>query len=225
MAEFHFVEDYSKHVASMLAQFPVDVAMRLAIGGNFDRVGELCVKSLIAGGVKSGMDVLDFGCGSGRVALPLSNTLKLSSYLGLDVVPELLQYASKICPPDYNFLLNQSLDIPVETDSLDAVFAFSVFTHLLQTEIAIYQTHIFNKLRKNGIFIYSFLEIDKHWDTFHKSALAHYQHQKPFPHLNMFLDRRQVEFLASRSGFTFDRYIEPDDPEGCGQTTVILRKL
>ena len=171
------------------------------------------------------MDVLDFGCGSGRVALPLSKNFQLSSYLGLDIVPELLEYASKICPPDYKFALNQSLAIPLKDESFDAVFAFSVFTHLLQTEIAIYQMQIFNKLRKNGIFIYSFLEMDKHWDVFHSSTLGHYEHGKPTPHLNMFLDRRQVELLASKIGFIVDRYIEPWDPEGCGQTTVILRKF
>lgn len=227
MAEFHFVQDYRNLIASLLTQFPEEVAIKKAVGGyeDWDEMGDSNANLLIACGVKSGMDVLDFGCGCGRVAVKLSNKIKLSSYVGLDVVPELLNYATKICPPDYKFTLNQSLKIPLEDNSLDAAFSFSVFTHLLQTEIHIYLIQIFRKLRNSGFLVFSFLEIDKHWKVFSDSTGQHYRNGKPYPHLNIFLERRQIDFLASKIGFTVTRYIEPYSSEGSFQTVVMLQKL
>lgn len=36
MAQFHFVEDYERHVAALLEQHPIDEAMSLAVGGLYD---------------------------------------------------------------------------------------------------------------------------------------------------------------------------------------------
>ncbi len=46
MAEFHFVEDYEKFVASLLAQYPVDKAMEIAVGGDYDTIGQIEVDVL-----------------------------------------------------------------------------------------------------------------------------------------------------------------------------------
>ena len=39
MAKFHFIEDYERHVANLIATHPIDEAMSLAVGGSYELVG------------------------------------------------------------------------------------------------------------------------------------------------------------------------------------------
>ena len=41
MAQFHFVEEYEKHVAQLIKDYPLDEAMRLAVGGGFQEIGAI----------------------------------------------------------------------------------------------------------------------------------------------------------------------------------------
>ncbi len=225
MAKFHFLEDYEKHVRDLINTHPLNEAMSLAVGGNWDGVGNACANVLTHCGLRDGMTVLDFGCGSGRVATKLGQKVQLKSYLGVDVIPELLDYAKTVSPANYVFQLNQSLQIPGEKGSYDFAYAFSVFTHLLQTEIVLYTNDIFNKLKPGGLFLFSFLEMDKHWSVLEGDAVRHFTHGQPTPHLNMFLSRDQIDTLAHQIGFKVARYIEPqDDAYSIGQSIVLLKK-
>lgn len=225
MAQFHFVEDYQKLVQDLMQQHPLPEAMRMAVGGDWEGTGNLCANLLRECGLVDGMNVLDFGCGSGRVASALSKSVNLANYVGIDVVPELLQYASSVCPPNYQFVLNHNLTLPVIDGVFDVIYAFSVFTHLLQTEVAIYTVGSFHKLKPGGLLIFSFLEFQKHWQVLVDSMSAHLQHGRPYPHLNAFLSRDQIAFMAEQIGFDLVRWIEPDAPNlGIGQSAVVLRK-
>jgi 2-polyprenyl-3-methyl-5-hydroxy-6-metoxy-1,4-benzoquinol methylase len=99
MAEFHFVEDYERHVASLCESHPIDEAMALAVGGGgYSQIGEIERDILLYAGLNDGMYVIDIGCGSGRLASVLSRTGKSLQYIGTDVVQKLLDYAaSKSC--------------------------------------------------------------------------------------------------------------------------------
>lgn len=222
MAQFHFVEDYELHVKQLIKNHGLDEAMSLAVGGGWLEFGEKLSKFVQSLGVGSGMSVLDFGCGSGRLAHHLSKDLENLDYLGIDVVDELLDYAKIKCPKNYTFLKNHTLSIPAKKATFDFAFGFSIFTHLLQTEIKIYSDGILKALKPGGIFVYSFLEFDNHYAVFENSVGAHVAHNKPYPVLNTFLDRNQVLTLAEKSGFEFVKFIEPND--GIGQTVVILNK-
>lgn len=225
MATFHFVEDYEQHVASLLAKHPVDEAMQLAVGGRWED-GVRCVDQLIRLGMRDGMNVLDFGCGSGRVARAIAGRIQLNGFVGLDVVPQLVDYAARNCPPEYKFVVNRSLTLPVQSGAFDMIYAYSVFTHLLLTEIALYAKEMRRALRPGGVLVFSFLELERHWDVFEHSAVSHGIHQRPFPHLNTFLDRRQIVEIANRVGFDVARFIDTDDPTmGLGgQSVAVLRK-
>lgn len=225
MAKFHFLEDYEQHVKDLMEKHPLDEAMSLAVGGNWDGVGNLGADLLIHCGLEDGMRVLDFGCGSGRIASKLSKKVEVGSFVGIDVISDLLEYAKTVCPPNYVFKLNQSLKVPVEENSFDYVYAFSVFTHLLQTEIILYSHDIFKKLKSGGLFLFSFLEMDKHWSILEADAVRHLTYGKPTPALNMFLSRGQIIEFATRLGFKVTRFIEPEnDRYSIGQTIVLLKK-
>ena len=225
MARFHFVEDYQALVKALLKRHSLDEAMSLAVGGHWEEMGHRCANLLISRGLSNGMRVLDFGCGSGRVAFALSKHIDLEDFVGIDVVDELTDYARSRCPDTYRFVISHSLEIPLVPESLDYAYALSVFTHLSQVEIAIYIEEIYRKLRSAGLFLFSFLEVNRHWELFESTKLSYRRHGKYYPHLNMFMDRTQVDWIAKNVGFEVVETIEPDDPDySIGQTVVLMRK-
>ena len=221
MSEFHFTEDYRSVVSKLIKENDFETAMSLAVGGDWKEMGLKLSKFVQSQGVKSGMDLLDFGCGNGRLAYALSKELDLKSYVGIDIIQEFLTYAENKCPNNYKFILNNSLSIPLIDFQFDFVVGFSIFTHLFQAEIMIYSKEIFNLLKPGGKFLYSFLELDHHWNIFELTYNLHKEHSRPYPHLNMFLDRNQIATIADKCGFILEKFVEP---KALGQSVVILKK-
>jgi ubiquinone/menaquinone biosynthesis C-methylase UbiE len=137
--------------------------MSLAVGGSvgesgFEEIGRAQVEGLIGAGLIDGMSLVDLGCGSGRTAVQIARRLPGVQYLGLDVVPALLAHARSICPANYRFVRSAALGFPVPDESVDMVFAFSVFTHLYHEENFAYLRDARRILRPGGRMIFSFLE-------------------------------------------------------------------
>jgi trans-aconitate methyltransferase len=131
----HFERDYISHVTKLLKRHSREEAMSLAVGGeSFEEIGRAQVEQLIGAGLVDGMSVVDLGCGSGRTAIQIARRLPGVQYLGLDVVPALLAHARSISPANYRFVRSAALGFPVPDESVDMVFAYSVFTHLYHEE-------------------------------------------------------------------------------------------
>lgn len=229
MAQFHFVEDYTNLVNQLIKDHPLDEAMSIAVGGGYEEFGQVCADALIQSGLSSGMSVLDFGCGSGRVAHALAKKVTLSKYLGTDVVELLLKYARTKTPKNYQFIEHQELSIPAKDEEFDYAFAFSVFTHLLQAEIYIYLQDIHRVLRPKGRFLFSFLEMNQsnNWTIFLDTVAA--QRNNTLPHLNMFLSKDQIEVMAKESGFKILKFVDSVAPNwgghALGQSVCLVEKL
>lgn len=228
MAKFHFVEDYERYVADLIRNHPIDTAMSLAVGGAFEEIGAVECEILIHAGLKPGQAVVDLGCGSGRLAVALSRTVAVS-YLGLDVVPALLDYARTKTPKSYKFVLNRALTLPIEARSVDMLCAFSVFTHLLHAESYLYLEEAHRCLRPGGRMVMSFLEfaLPQHWRIFAQTVST--QRASSVPHLNQFIERNQIEVWAERLGYDSVAFIGGPAapwPSGrpLGQSTAILTK-
>src|SRR2546425_10795787 len=98
--------------------------MKSAVGGEFEAIGILQRELLIQFGLKKNGYVIDVGCGSGRLAKPLSEYLS-GGYLGIDIVPELVGYARSIVHrPDWRFEVAKGLSIPEEDGKADIVCLF-----------------------------------------------------------------------------------------------------
>ncbi len=80
---------------------------------------------------KPDSNVLDLGCGNGRLFAFLKKQ-GFQSYLGVDQSEELLKCAKK-AHPEAKFLLADIADLP-EMKSFDAIFAIASFHHLPPTE-------------------------------------------------------------------------------------------
>ena len=93
----HFLASYRKYVAGLLLNHDEHRAMSLAVGGDFETVGVLEYCLLLQEGLKPEHTLVDVGCGSGRLAYQMKDYLK-GTYVGIDVVPELLRYATNLRP-------------------------------------------------------------------------------------------------------------------------------
>lgn len=226
MVEFHFVEDYEQHVRALKEAYPLDEAMSLAVGGDYERIGNILYKLLLHAGLREGMTVLDFGCGSGRVARQLGRHVRKLNYCGIDVVQDLLDYAAANSVPHYEFVLNQGLSLPRPDGWANMIFAFSVFTHLLHEETYLYLEEMRRVLKPDGILVFSFFEfqIPSHWTVFEMTV--NQQRRSRRPHLNMFIERNQINAWAQHLGYNVQTFIDGDKSvdgiEPLGQRIAIL---
>ncbi len=195
-----FLTTYPAHVARLRATLDEDTALSQAVGGNFVASGKLQYSLLLHLGLTPAHLVVDVGCGSGRLAAQLAHIDGLS-YLGTDVVPELLAYARKITRrSDWRFELTDGVAIPAEDATANFACFFSVFTHLKHEESCQYLAEAKRVLRPGGLIVFSFLEfrIASHWAVFEQML----QHGKPGDHLNQFVDRDGIKAFADYLGLS-----------------------
>ena len=163
-----FTKMYPRLYSNLRSTHSADEAARIAVGGHFDGVGIVMREALIHHGLKKSDYVIDVGCGSGRLAKPLSEYLE-GRYLGIDIVPGLVAYARQLVPrPDWRFEVARGLTIPEEDAKADMVCFFSVLTHLLHEESFVYLSEAKRVLRPGGKIIASFLDfrVAPHWAVF-----------------------------------------------------------
>jgi len=226
MAQFHFVEDYEKLIAHMIATHPIDEAMALAVGGGpYEIFGQMEADILKAAGLAEGMRVVDLGCGSGRLPAVLHQRGRFS-YVGIDIIQPLLDYARKKAP-SYEFLMHRGLSIPQADASADIVSAFSLFTHLLQAETLLYLQEAARVLKPGGKAAFSFLEFSepKHWAVFEHTVNV--TRANSGDHLNMFLERSTIDLWAEKLGFSVENYFPSSatwNGHALGQSVAVLRK-
>jgi ubiquinone/menaquinone biosynthesis C-methylase UbiE len=185
-------------------------AMEQAIGGEFEAMGIMEREILIQHGLRKGDYVIDVGCGSGRLAKPLSDYLE-GQYLGIDVVPDLLAHAQTLVDrPNWRFLPAPGLTIPESAGRADVVCFFSVFTHLLHEQSFAYLKEAKRVLRPTGKIIFSFLEfaIPNHWAVFERNIAAIGTLQP----LNQFMSRDGIGCWAAHLGLKIEAIYDGDKP-------------
>lgn len=148
--------------------------------GDFRAIGAEFLELFIRyGGLRPDCDVLDLGCGIGRMAVPLTQYLSpAASYTGVDVNRHGLtwcrRHISRIYPNfgfhhvDYhNELYNPSgkkllweSPLPFAPASFDFIIATSVFTHLSRQELKAYFRQLATVLRPGGRLFATFFLID-----------------------------------------------------------------
>jgi SAM-dependent methyltransferase len=191
---------YRDHVQQLVERYDSHAdAMQQAVGGEFDAIGQMELDLLISVGLPVDGFLVDVGCGSGRLAAPLASYLR-GDYLGIDVVPELLDHARGLAQrPEWRFELCSDLVIPAENGTADTVCFFSVFTHLPHEDTYQYLQEAHRVLRPGGRVVFSFLEflVRSHWDVFEADLQARGQPH----HLNQFISRDGIEAWADHLGF------------------------
>ncbi len=160
---------------------PVPKAEQSFVGdGDFRAIGAEFLELFIRyGGLRPEWDVLDLGCGIGRMAIPLTQYLGPNSrYVGIDVnragVTWCRRRITRVYPNfvfrhvDYqNPLYNPAgkklpweSPLPFEPESFDFVIATSVFTHLSRHEAKTYFQQVAGILRPGGRLFATFFLLD-----------------------------------------------------------------
>ena len=131
-------------------------------------------------GIHNESAVFDFGCGVGRLALGLCERFPKIKYVGLDVEKRAIAWCENVYAvlyPNTKFIHvdwfnarynplgkvdDLTFELPAEMkDSFDAVYGYSVFTHLTSVDIKCYLKWFNFILKPKGnVFVTMFLEKD-----------------------------------------------------------------
>jgi len=139
-------------------------------GADYFEIGRnLLTRFRRIGGLEPHHHVLDIGCGTGRLALPLADFLAPGArYVGFDVSRRAIAWCEKhiaprrdgfafhhadIANPEYNprgAITGAAFDFPCAAASIDFAFATSVFTHMPDTDVTRYLHETARALRPGG---------------------------------------------------------------------------
>jgi SAM-dependent methyltransferase len=103
-------------------------------------------------GLRPESRILDIGCGTGRLAVALQDYIRPpGAYWGVDVSATLVEEARRtVVRPNFTFLVNEALPLPLPDRSLDFVVLFSVFTHLYVEDVVAFLREIRRLLADSG---------------------------------------------------------------------------
>lgn len=219
---------YIAHVAALKTQLPHAEAMETAVGGQFELIGAIEAALVRRYGLPADGYLVDVGCGSGRLARPISAYLR-GRYLGIDVVPDLVDYARRtVGRPDWRFEAIDHIGVPEADAQADVVCFFSVLTHLLHEQSYWYLEEAKRVLKPGGRIVFSFLEFREadHWPVFRDAVAG--ERAKTNTILNVFIERSAIEAWAERLEMDVEDLRGGNDavvPEGhLGQSLCVLRK-
>ena len=207
------VASYEQWVAHLLANYPEEEALSIAVGGDYEDIGVYEHALLRSHGLQPDQVVIDVGCGSGRLAWQLRRYPELR-YTGTDPVPALVDYARrKVGRPDFRFVVERENRLPAAPGSADLVVFFSVLTHLLHEESYAYLEAAREALRPGGRVIFSFLEfaVPVNWPIF-QNCVAWARSSGNAGHLNVFLHRSDLRIWAQQLGFNVAAMLYGDAP-------------
>jgi len=148
-------------------------------GGDFEQVGEEFLGHFRAlGGLRPSGDVLEVGCGLGRMAVPLTRYLDGGSYRGFDVMAPAVESCRRRVTARYPSFRFDHLDVfngkynpggrispfelefPYGDDAFDLVVATSVFTHMRRPEIERYLHEVARVLKPDGRSLITWFVVD-----------------------------------------------------------------
>lgn len=116
------------------------------------------------GAALDGGAVLDFGCASGRVLRHLHAHEKSLELWGCDINPRHVEWIQRHLGPELKVFCNPAFpSLPLEDRQLALVYAFSVFTHIDEMELA-WLAELRRVLRPGG-HAYLTIASDRTWST------------------------------------------------------------
>jgi ubiquinone/menaquinone biosynthesis C-methylase UbiE len=163
-----------------------------------------CVKNLVElVGVGVNEDVLEIGCGAGRIAaalVPLCRT-----WTGADTSAKMLARAFERLRTIPNARLVQLRDVSLrqfEDSSFDVVYCTCVFGHLDEMDRWQYIREAFRVLRSGGRLLVDNIDVesDAGWQMFLQDV-SRYQHLERPPYMPRFSTATELTNYLSRAGF------------------------
>jgi SAM-dependent methyltransferase len=189
---------------------------------HFEIGSQFWLECFAKGYVTAGSDIAEIGCGCGRIAMHLDAAYFSGTYLGIDIDPEMIEYCrSRFPSPQFSFRLSPQRSstyhgadrlaqvandfIIAEPDSKDFIYSTSLFTHLLEEEMAFYLRESFRALRNNGTIVMSFfcmehVDMGKPWTFSYRRGNA-YIDVEQYPEAAIAYSEGYIIELVRKLGF------------------------
>ena len=208
-------------------------------GGDFERMGQIELAILTDAGLKPSSTLLDFGCGTGRLAVHAIPFLADGQYIGTDISPTMLAHARALVadklgsvPSNARFVVQPDEVFPVDAP-VDFLCAYSVFTHMEHEDTYRYLKSALAAGTADTTFVASVLQLDMqvHQHTFLVSAEKTVDERWASVR-NVVTSQTLFTTVAELAGWTVSRWIPvtesagtmPDGERvGVGQSIVIMR--
>jgi ubiquinone/menaquinone biosynthesis C-methylase UbiE len=136
--------------------------------GDYDLIGRKELGVLLMEGLKPSDALVDFGCGTGRLAVHAIPRLdEIGCYIGIGISRTMLAHARKLVDErvpsrscSVEFLHQTTPNFALPDKSIDMVCAFSVFTHMEHEDTYRYLRQVRMIIKDVGLFIYSCLPLE-----------------------------------------------------------------
>jgi len=154
-------------------------------------------------GVSPKDDVLEIGCGAGRIATGLAPACR--SWVGADISAKMLAVAADRLRTIPNARLVQLTNVSLaqfKDDSFDVVYCTSVFGHLDEMDRWRYIQEAFRVLRPGGCLLVDNIDVesDAGWQAFLKQTRQYQDLERP-PFMPRFSTAAELTNYAGRAGF------------------------
>jgi len=150
-------EDLDYHKAYATADLSLDywTVVGPKTKAEFDQLAANKMVHLHEVGVTPDSRILDVGCGTGQLAIPLESYLTdRGCYTGTDIGAEAIPFCrDRFKRPNFRFLQNEMTSLPLANETFDIITYFSVFTHTFPDETALLLAESQRLLAAGGVII------------------------------------------------------------------------
>lgn len=98
-------------------------------------------------------NIIDWGCGSGRLTMHIANYFKNSNVTGVDVDPINLNWCDKNLPGINTLQIPWNTPTPLQSNKYDLLFAFSVFSHISFKKMHSWLAEIYRIMKSDSYLI------------------------------------------------------------------------
>ena len=226
--------------ADLYEQHAIEHPPETSIGtGDFDKMGRIELAILTDAGLLPSSTLLDFGCGTGRLAVHAIPFLADGQYIGTDISPTMLVHARALVtdrlgrvPDRARFVVQPDETFPVAAP-VDFLCAFSVFTHMEHEDTYRYLKAALAASTTETTFVASVLQLDMNVHQHFFLVSAEKTVEERWANVrNVVTSQDLFTSVAQLAGWTVSRWIPvsesagtmPDGERvGVGQSIVIMR--
>ena len=209
--------------------------------GDYELIGAIELGLLQQEGLRPSSTVVDFGCGTGRLAIHLVPYLASGEYMGIDISETMLGHAADnvrarcgAASARARYCKQTTPDFVLPPASVDLFCAFSVFTHMEHEDTFRYLKSIHSLLRPGGKLLLSCLPISLGVSKRIFLDEAGLEPDARWAKVrNIVTTTEFMGTLAGMAGWDFVRWYGGDEPNvtvagrgtyALGQSTLVLRR-